>query len=211
VGEAAVQRLHLEPGDVEKAEPFVLRRPPQRTLRTVVTGDVDPVLAHRVPERVRHRFLLALAIEVRGDVVVEGQGVPGEPPLRPERDGDALEGAPPVGPGRQVQQRTERAVDQPRWLVEGQVMHVTFAQVEVHAHLGRAGPRLSEHGRRGVDADHSLAGSLRDRDRDPPVPDRELHQRPIGRTGELDVEGDVGRHLSRPLLVPVGEPLVPGQ
>ena len=35
-GEAAVERLELEAGDVEQPEPFVLRRPPERARRTVV-------------------------------------------------------------------------------------------------------------------------------------------------------------------------------
>jgi len=53
---------------------------------------------------VRHRFLLVLAVQARGDVVVEGEGVPGEPSPGLERGGDPFEGAAAVGPGRQVQQ-----------------------------------------------------------------------------------------------------------
>src|SRR6516162_2973772 len=53
----------------------------------------------------------------RGDVVVEGKGVPGEPSSRSERSGDPVKGTAAVGPGRQMQQRPERAVDQCRWLV----------------------------------------------------------------------------------------------
>jgi hypothetical protein len=40
------------------------------------------------------------AVEARRDPVVESKGVPGEAPSRPERAGDALEGAAPIGPGR---------------------------------------------------------------------------------------------------------------
>ena len=45
------------------------------------------------------------------------------------------------------------------------------------------GARLLEHRRRGVDADHPPPGRLRDRDRDPPVPDRQLDQRPVAPRG----------------------------
>ena len=73
------------------------------------------------------------------DPVVERERVPGEPSARPERRGDALERAAAVGPGRQVQERAERAVDQRRRLVEREVAHVALAQVELDARLGRAG------------------------------------------------------------------------
>jgi hypothetical protein len=118
VGETTVERLQVETGDIEEPEPLVLRRPPDGARRAVVEGDVDAVVAHRVPGRVRYRLVLVLAVEARGDPVVEGKGVPGEPPFLPERGGDALEGAAAVGPGRQVQERAERAVDQRRRLVE---------------------------------------------------------------------------------------------
>jgi hypothetical protein len=52
---------------------------------------------------VRYRLVTVLTVEARGDLVVEGEGVPGEPATRPERGGDAFEGAAAVGPGRQVQ------------------------------------------------------------------------------------------------------------
>jgi hypothetical protein len=47
--------------------------------------------------------LLVLAVEASGDLVVKCEGIPGKPPARLERDGDALEGAAAVGPRRQVQ------------------------------------------------------------------------------------------------------------
>jgi hypothetical protein len=83
-GEAAIQRLQLETGDVEEPEPLVPGRPPQRARRAVIAGNVDPVVPHRVPDGVGYRRLLVLAVEDRGDPVIEGKGVPGEPPARPE-------------------------------------------------------------------------------------------------------------------------------
>jgi hypothetical protein len=54
---------------------------------------------------------LVLAIETCRDSVVEGEGVPGKPSTGTQGGRDALEGATPVGPGWQVQERAERAVD----------------------------------------------------------------------------------------------------
>ena len=145
------------------------------------------------------------------DPVVEGERVPREPAVRPERRGDALERASAVGPGREVQERAERAVDERGRLVEREVAHVALAQVELDARLGRAGAGLLEHRRRGVDPDDLPAGRLRDRNGDAAVPDGELDERAVGLTGKLDVEGDVGRHVGRPLVVAVGERLVPAR
>jgi hypothetical protein len=64
-----------------------------------------------------------------------------------QRGGDPLERAAQVSPGRQVQQGSERAVNEPGRLLEGQIADVTLAQVEVHAGLGGAGKRLGEHRR----------------------------------------------------------------
>jgi hypothetical protein len=110
-------------------------------------------------------------------VVVEGERVPGEPPARPRRCGHGLEEAAAVGPGGQVQQRAERAVDQRRLLVEVRVAHVGLDQVEFHARVGGAGAGLRQHRGRRVQADHPLSRRPRDRDRDTPVPDREFDQR----------------------------------
>src|SRR5207248_11412539 len=96
----------------------------------VVEREVDPVVADGVPDRVRDRLVLVLAVQARREPVVEGEGVPGEAAVRPERGGDAREGATAVGPGRQVQERAERAVDQRRRLVEGEGAHVARAPVE---------------------------------------------------------------------------------
>jgi hypothetical protein len=69
-----------------------------------------------------------------------------EPPARTERGGDALERAPAVSPGRHVQQRPERAVDQRRRRGKGEIAHVGFVQVKPHARGSRTGPRLAQHG-----------------------------------------------------------------
>jgi hypothetical protein len=45
-----------------------------------------------------------------------------------------------------VQQRAERAVDQRRRFVEGELAHVILVQVELHPHLGGTGMGLGEHG-----------------------------------------------------------------
>ncbi len=126
-GEAAVQRFQLEAGDVEQPEPFVPRRPPERARRTAVEREIDAVFADRVPDRVRHRSAAVRAVETHRDLVVERQGIPREAPARTERRGDALERATTVSPGREVQQRVERAVDQRRGLVESEVAHVSLA------------------------------------------------------------------------------------
>ncbi len=54
-----------------------------------------------------------------------------------------------------------------------------------------------------------LHGRLRDWDSDSAIADRELDQLAVRRSSEVNIEGDVGRHLGRPLLVPVRERLVP--
>jgi len=64
-------------------------------------------------------------------------------------------------------------------------------QVKLHASLGRTGTGLLKHRRGRVDADHPLASRLSYRDRDPPVPDRELDQRAARLSCELDVEDDI--------------------
>jgi len=65
------------------------------------------------PVRVWNGLVLVLAVQARRDLVVEGEGVPGEPSVRPQRPGDAFERAAAIGPGLQVQERAEGAVDQP--------------------------------------------------------------------------------------------------
>src|SRR5437667_7566208 len=71
------------------------------------------------------------------------------------------------------------------------------------------GTGLRKHRRRGVNADNPLARRLRHGDRDPPIPDGKLDQRPVRLACQLDVERNVGRHRCRPFLVVIGERLVP--
>src|SRR5215472_8589111 len=92
-GEAAVQRRNLQAGHVQQPQPLVLRRPPQGACPAAVEGEVDPVVAHPVPDRVRDRLVLVAAVEADGGMVAEDEGVPREAPVRAERGRDALEGA----------------------------------------------------------------------------------------------------------------------
>jgi len=62
VGEAAVQVLQFEAGDVDEPEPLVLGCPPQAAGRAAVEDDVDTVVADRLPDRVRDGILLMLAV-----------------------------------------------------------------------------------------------------------------------------------------------------
>ena len=91
--------------------------------------------------------------------MVEHESVPGEPSARTQSRRDPFEGAAPVGPRRQVEQRPERAVDECRRLVECELAHVAFMQLELDPRLGSMGPRLLEHRRRSVDSDHRVGRS----------------------------------------------------
>src|SRR5687767_15762093 len=53
-------------------------------------------------------LVVVLSVQPGSDLMIEREGVPGEPSARLERRGDALERAATVGPGRQVQERPER-------------------------------------------------------------------------------------------------------
>src|SRR5262245_40978826 len=117
------------------------------------------------------------AVEGRRDAVVEGIRVPREPSTRSEARGYPLERPAPVGPGRQMEERPERAVDELDGLVELEVAHVAETQVELDARLRGVRTCLLEHRRRGVDPDDGPTRRPGDRDRHPPVPDRELHER----------------------------------
>lgn len=119
------------------------------------------------------------SVQVCRDPMVERKGVPREPPTRSERPRDTFEGAPPVIPGRQVQESTKRAVDESRWLVEQKVAHVALAQIELHACSRRSATRLLEHRRGRIDTEDGPPGSERNRDPDTAVPDPELDERPI--------------------------------
>ena len=57
--------------------------------RAVVEHEIDTVVTDRVSGRVRHRHVVVLAIESRGDAMVEREGIPHEPPARTERRRDA--------------------------------------------------------------------------------------------------------------------------
>src|SRR3954452_24769561 len=78
------------------------------------------------------------AVAHRGQVRVEDERVPREEATRREGRRDTLEDAPPVAPGREVEQRAVRAVDERRRLVQPQLAHVRLAQVELDALLRRA-------------------------------------------------------------------------
>jgi hypothetical protein len=84
-GEAAVEGFHLEAGDIDEAEPLVLRRPPDGAPGAVVEREVDAVVAYRGADCVWYRLVLVNALEPRGDAVLERNGVPGEPAVRLER------------------------------------------------------------------------------------------------------------------------------
>ena len=108
-----------------------------------------------------------------------------------------------------MQERAERAVDERGRLVQLEVAHVALPEVERDACLGGAGAGVLQHPRRGVDPEDRPARRLRNGDRDAAVPDRELDERPVRGLRQSDIEGDVLRHVRRPLLVAVREALVP--
>src|SRR5215212_5753301 len=103
--------------------------------------------------------------------MVERKGVPRKATARAERRGDSFKRASAVSPGRQVEKRTEGAVNEGGWLVEGKILHVALAQLEFNTGLRGAAAGVLEHRRRGIDADDAPAGRLRHRDRDPTVAD----------------------------------------
>ena len=54
-GESAIESFQPQARDIEESQPFVLGCPPERTGSTIVQGDVDPVIADAVVDRVRQR------------------------------------------------------------------------------------------------------------------------------------------------------------
>jgi hypothetical protein len=96
--EAAVERFHLETGDIEKPEPLVLGGPPEGARRAIVECQVDPIVAYGIPDSMGYRLFLMNTVEARGHPVVKGEGIPGESPVRPERRRDPLEGSAAVSP-----------------------------------------------------------------------------------------------------------------
>ena len=173
-----------------------------------VEHDVDAVVADGVPDHVRNGIVLRLAVQVRRDPVVEREGVPREAPAGPEDAVTRSNVRRRSAPGRQMQERAGRAVDEPGGLVELEVAHVALAKIEVDARFGCALARLLEHRRRRVDPDHGAPEGPRDGDRDAAVPHGELDDGAVGLRRKADVERHVLRHRRRPLVVPVRERVV---
>ena len=143
--EGAVERFKFKPRDIEQAEPFFFGCPPQRAGLAIIERDVDPVVAHRVPNRVRHRFVPVPPVYPCRGLMVEREDVPSEPPTVTERRRDALECTASIALGRQMEARSERAIDQRSLLVELEVAHVPFAKIKLHPRLGSTSLRLFEH------------------------------------------------------------------
>ena len=141
---------------------------------------------------------VALPVESRRDVRVEDEYVPREAPAGPERSSDALEDPAPVCPSREVEQRAERAVDERCRLLELEVAHVFFVELDVDAgRLSRSRACASIAGERSVPITCrpvSRATGIADS----AVPDGELDDRALGLARQLDVERDVLRHVLTP-------------
>src|SRR5829696_10010215 len=120
--------------------------------------------------------------------MVEGERIPGEAAVRPKRRRDPLKAAATIPPRGQMQQRPPGAVDQGRRLLEFKLPDVSLTQVELDSLLERAHASLREHRRRSVDPYHTPARCLSNRDRNAPVANRKLDQRPVSSTGKPDVE-----------------------
>jgi hypothetical protein len=141
--------------------------------------------------------------------MVKDERIPREPAARSERCGDVLERASAIRPSRKMEQRPERAVDQRRGMVECQIPHIAQAKVKIHARCFRPNPGLLEHRRRGVDPHDSAASGLGHRNRYPAVTYGQLDEVSICFLGETAIERNVGRHLGRPRVIPLGESLFP--
>src|SRR6266498_2922648 len=126
-GESAIESFQPQARDVEEPQPFVLGCPPERTGSTTVQGDVDPVIADAVVDRVRQRCVGVLAVYGGCDLMVEGERVPGEATVRPKRCGDRLKAAATIGPRGQMQQRPAGAVDHRRRFLDLNLPYVFFA------------------------------------------------------------------------------------
>src|SRR5689334_17646306 len=123
--------------------------------------------------------------------MVEGERVPGEAAARSKGCRDLLEAAATIRPGGQMQQRPAGAVDQGSRLLEFELPHVSFTQVELDPLLDSARSSLREHRPGRVDPDDTPARRLSNRDRDPPRANADLDQRPVSIAGKPDVERDV--------------------
>jgi hypothetical protein len=126
-GESAIESFQPQARDVEESQPFVLGCPPERTGSTTVQGDVDPVIADAVVDRVRQRCVGVLAVYGGCDLMVEGERVPGEAAVRPKRCGDRLKAAAAIGLRGQMQQRPAGAVDHRRRFLDFKLPYVFFA------------------------------------------------------------------------------------
>jgi hypothetical protein len=104
--------------------------------------------------------------------------------------------------GVQVEERAERARDEPDALRHRRVEQVADAEVEkVRDACGCGGLRADlEHALRRVDPDHAHAGSRR-RHRDPPGAHAELDDRAACSQREVDVEANVLGDAHRPRVV----------
>src|SRR5688572_5885971 len=207
--ETAVERLDLEPCDLDQAFPLGLVQPPERDRVAAVERDVDPVVVLELVDPVADAVLLPpLSVDTCGDAGVEDERVPGEATAGPQRGVDTLEDAAPVGPGRQVEQRAERRIDQSGRRLQLEVAHVALTELQLDACRCRALARLFEHGGGDVDPEHGPPGLAGDRNRHATVADRELDERTFGLARELDVEGNVLRHVRGPIVIPSREGVV---
>ncbi len=114
-------------------------------------------------------------------------------------------------PGGQMQQRPAGAVDQGGRLIEFELPHVSFAQVELDSLLSCTDSSLREHRRRSVDPYDAPARCLSNRDRNAPVANGKLDQWPVSITGKRDVERDVSSDAHGPVPVSVRPGVVPAR
>jgi hypothetical protein len=140
---------------------------------------------------VRQRRVGVLAVDRGCEVMVEGERVPDEAAVRQKRCRDPLEAAATIGPRGQMQQRSPRAVDQGRRLVDFKLPYVSFTQVELDSLLNCAHPSLREHRRRRVNPYDTPARCVSNRDRNAPGANCKLDQWPVSITGKPHVERDV--------------------
>ena len=76
-----MESFQAQARDVEQPQPFVLGGPPERTGSITLQGDVDPVIADAVVDRVRQRCVGVLTVYRGCDLMVEGERVPAKRPL----------------------------------------------------------------------------------------------------------------------------------
>jgi hypothetical protein len=76
--EAAIERFHLETGNVEEPEPLVFCCPPEGALRAIGQYHINPIVAHSIPDGIGYRPFLMNTFEAPGNPVVKGEGIPWE-------------------------------------------------------------------------------------------------------------------------------------